>query len=109
MRHYVRELAGWFDSADGATFFSTRIPELASGSPALLNAIFALSAKHLSLLGQLQESVSLRYVDACYRALLPDVDTKAFEAEHLAAVLILRLVMQMTGMLLSVLSYHTPN
>lgn len=65
-------------------------------APALLNAVLAISAKHLSLRGQLDESVSLHYIDACYRALLPDISTKAFHGDHLAAVLILRLVVQMT-------------
>lgn len=58
--------------------------------------MFAVSAKHLSLKGELDESVSLHYIDACYRALLPDISTKAYQGDHLAAVLILRLVVQMT-------------
>ncbi|KAF2168837.1 hypothetical protein M409DRAFT_20852 [Zasmidium cellare ATCC 36951] len=86
MQHYTDEIAFWFDCVDGATHFA----------PALLNAVLAISAKHLSLRGQLDESVSLHYIDACYRALLPDISTKAFHGDHLAAVLILRLVVQMT-------------
>ncbi|KAK4499844.1 hypothetical protein PRZ48_008030 [Zasmidium cellare] len=96
MQHYTDEIAFWFDGVDGGTHFGRNVPEMAVDSPALLNAIFAISAKHLSLRGQLSESVSLHYIDACYRALLPDISTKAFHGDHLAAVLILRLVVQMT-------------
>lgn len=93
MRYYITNLARWFDGSDKQ--FTCVVPELAASSPMLLNAILAFSAKHLSLMGKLDEAVSLRYQDACYQALLPDLQQKAFEAEQLVAVILLRLSVQM--------------
>ena len=97
MRYYVNELARWFDHSDSHRHFATVVPELACKSPPLLNAILAFASKHLSLMGKLDSSVTLRYQDACFKALLPELQEKAFEGERLAAVIILRLVVQMAG------------
>ncbi|EME80320.1 uncharacterized protein MYCFIDRAFT_18324, partial [Pseudocercospora fijiensis CIRAD86] len=78
MRHFTRELSAWFESVDGTSHFTETIPQLASNSTALLNAIYAVSAKHLSLMGTLAESVCLRYIDACYNVLIPELQNRAF-------------------------------
>ncbi|KAK4540234.1 hypothetical protein LTR36_009639 [Oleoguttula mirabilis] len=96
MRYYIANLARWFDGCDEVKHFTCRVPQLAASSPMLLNAILAFSAKHLSLMGRLDESVTLRYQDACYQVLLSDLQQKAFEAEQLLAVIFLRLSIQMT-------------
>ena len=95
-RYYVTDLANWFDYADTQKHFTIVIPELAQSCAALRNAILALSAKQLHLQGKLHESISLRYQDACYNALLSNLHDKAFRPAGLAAGLILRLVLHMT-------------
>ncbi|KAK5122425.1 hypothetical protein LTR85_004009 [Meristemomyces frigidus] len=107
MRYYIANLAKWFDGCDDVKHFTCHVPELAASSPMLLNALLAFSAKHLSLKGRLNESVSLEYQDACYQALLPDLQQKAFQAEQLLAVILLRLSMQMTEYGSGEPNYHT--
>lgn len=99
-RYYVTNLSSWFDYADTQRHFAIVIPELAESSPSLLNAILAFSAKQLNLQGQLHESVSLRYQDAAYNALITKLkfEGNAFEPAHLAAVLMLRMVLHNTSM-----------
>jgi hypothetical protein len=47
----------------------------------------------------MHESVCLRYLDAAYNALIPSLkfEGSAFEPAHLAAVLLLRMVLHNTG------------
>ena len=98
LRYFVTDLADWFDAADVHKHFASTIPELAFNCPALYYSILALSSKHLSIQGNLDVSVSLKYQDACYKALLPDLQERAFEAPYLAAVLMLRLALHMKGL-----------
>ncbi|KAM0721767.1 hypothetical protein Q7P37_002692 [Cladosporium fusiforme] len=86
MHHYTTNLAPWFDHSDTIKHFGCILPNLAASCPPLLNAILALASRHLCLQGQLEESVTLHYHDACFRTLLPDLQTRAFEAPMLAAV-----------------------
>ncbi|KAK4130371.1 hypothetical protein BT67DRAFT_391309 [Trichocladium antarcticum] len=46
-RHFVEELARWLDLCDPKQTFEIEVPRRAKGCPVLLNAIFALSARHL--------------------------------------------------------------
>ena len=96
-RYFITDLSRWFDAGDPEMHFTCVVPELAQNCPALLNAILCLSSKQLSHLGKIDESVSLGYQDACFKALLPELQEKAFEAPQLAAVVMLRLVLLMTG------------
>lgn len=97
MRYYVTDLTPWFDHSDTIKHFGTVLPTLAVTCPPLLNAIFAIASQHLSLMGKLDSSVSLHYQDECFRTLLPDLKTKAFEAPMLAAVSIIRITVHMTS------------
>ena len=97
MRYYVTDLTPWFDHSDTIKHFGSVLPTLAVTCPPLLNAIFAIASQHLSLMGRLDSSVSLHYQDECFRTLLPDLKTKAFEAPMLAAVSIIRITVHMTS------------
>lgn len=48
-QHFVRHLSQWIDFFDPKTPFSTFVPHLALHNVGLLNAILALSVRHLSL------------------------------------------------------------
>lgn len=97
MRYYVTDLTPWFDHSDTIKHFGSVLPTLAVTCPPLLNAIFAIASQHLSLMGKLDSSISLHYQDECFRTLLPDLKTKAFEAPMLAAVSIIRITVHMTS------------
>jgi hypothetical protein len=97
MRYYVTDLTPWFDHSDTIKHFGSVLPTLAVTCPPLLNAIFAIASQHLCLMGKLDNSVSLYYQDECFRTLLPELQTKAFEAPMLAAVSIIRITVHMTG------------
>lgn len=97
MRYYVTDLTPWFDHSDTIKHFGSVLPTLAVTCPPLLNAILAIASQHLSLMGKLDSSISLHYQDECFRTLLPDVKTKAFEAHMLAAVSIVRITVHMTS------------
>jgi hypothetical protein len=97
MRYYVTDLTPWFDHSDTIKHFGSVLPTLAVTCPPLLNAIFAIASQHLCLMGKLDSSVSLYYQDVCFRTLLPELQTKAFEASMLAAVSIIRITVHMTG------------
>lgn len=97
MRYYVTELTPWFDHSDTIKHFGSVLPALAVTCPPLLNAILALASQHLSLLGKLDGSITLHYQDKCFRTLLPDLQTKAFELPMLAAVNIIRITVHMTS------------
>jgi hypothetical protein len=97
MRYYVTDLTPWFDHSDTIKHFGSVLPTLAVTCPPLLNAMFAIASQHLSLMGKLDSSISLHYQDECFRTLLPDLKTKAFEAPMLAAVSIIRITVHMTS------------
>jgi len=97
MRYYVTDLTPWFDHSDTIKHFGSVLPMLAVTCPPLLNAMFAIASQHLHLMGKLDSSVSLYYQDECFRTLLPDLKTKAFEAPMLAAVSIIRITVHMTS------------
>lgn len=94
MHHYVNNIAPWFDHSDNIKHFGCILPNLAVSCPPLLSAILALASRHLCLRGELEESVALHYQDECFRTLLPDLQTRAFEAPMLAAVNIIRVAAQ---------------
>jgi len=97
MRYYVTDLTPWFDHSDTVKHFGSVLPTLAVTCPPLLNAMFAIASQHLSLMGKLDSSISLHYQDECFRTLLPELKTKAFEAPMLAAVSIIRITVHMTS------------
>ncbi|KAK5129257.1 hypothetical protein LTR08_003722 [Meristemomyces frigidus] len=92
LRHYVEKLARNFDLTDPLKHFRTVVPQRAATCPTLLNAIFALSARHLSRVGEYDPMVSNMYHQECLKHLIPMLgDTTAILDENLlASTIILR-------------------
>ena len=93
-RYYCTHLARNSDILDPQRHFRTVVPLRAATCPILLNAIFALSARHLSRIGQFNPLISNAYYQACLQRLIPLLSDSASEAildeNLLAAHVILR-------------------
>ncbi|GAB7362556.1 hypothetical protein MBLNU230_g2873t1 [Neophaeotheca triangularis] len=74
LRYFVDVLARNFDMMDPLRHFTTVVPQRAATCPTLLNAIFALSAKHLSRIGQCDSYISDVYHQECLKHLIPMLD-----------------------------------
>ncbi|ESZ97486.1 hypothetical protein SBOR_2175 [Sclerotinia borealis F-4128] len=61
LRYFVDELACWFDLCDPERHFALVVPHRAKHCPALLNAIYTASARHLCRLGQYQKNGVVEY------------------------------------------------
>lgn len=92
LRHFVEHLARSFDLTDPLQHFRRVVPQRASICPPLLNAIFALSARHLSRIGEYDHLISNKYIQACLQHLIPMLDdSSALQDENLlASTIILR-------------------
>ncbi|KAK5729855.1 hypothetical protein LTR17_011616 [Elasticomyces elasticus] len=90
MQCYSNELARRFDHLDSTSSFGNKIPELAIGSPVLLNAILASAAVQLSVKGEMEEDVAGRYQTAALAMLLPSFQLGVFEPDRLTAAVLLR-------------------
>ncbi|KAL2169235.1 hypothetical protein VTG60DRAFT_6315 [Thermothelomyces hinnuleus] len=102
-RHFVEKLAIWLDLCDPHHTFEIMVPQMAKDFPVLLNAIFALSARHL---GQTLSDGSLRkkynrladtHNEACInimKGLLMSKDYQSVWTEHLFAATIILQVME---------------
>lgn len=92
LRHFVETLARNFDLTDPLAHFRKIVPQRAAVCPTLMNAIFALSARHLSRIGEYDPLVSNRYHQECLKHLIPMLDdTSAILDENLlASTIILR-------------------
>ena len=97
LRYYKTVMCKWFDCCDPSKHWSTTILELAETCLPLKNAILAVASKHLSLIGNMDESVTLHYQSLAFRELLPALSSSAYELDMLAAVALLRFIVQMTG------------
>ncbi|OQU99341.1 Fungal specific transcription factor domain-containing protein [Cladophialophora immunda] len=92
LRHYCQKLAPWFDVTDSNRHFQLEVPRRASTCDVLLNAIFALSALHLSRVSSLDPSISESYHSRCNSQLIPLLNDRhcAANVNLLATVVILR-------------------
>ncbi|KAL2148430.1 hypothetical protein VTH82DRAFT_2350 [Thermothelomyces myriococcoides] len=102
-RHFVEKLAIWLDLCDPHHTFEIKVPQMAKNFPVLLNAIFALSARHL---GQTLSDSSQRkkynrladmHNEACINIiqnLLMSKDYQSGWTEHLFAATIILQVME---------------
>jgi len=90
MRTYLNRLAPRYDHVDSTGCFGNKIPELAVGSPVLLNAILASAARHMSMQGELDDAVTLRYQSAAMTKLLPRFQQGIFDTDGLTAAVLLR-------------------
>ena len=74
--------------------FQVEVPKRAGTCPILLNAIFALSARHLSHIGDFDPLASNRYHQECLKYLIPMLDNNATVGDEtlFAATIILRVL-----------------
>lgn len=71
-RHYIQKLSIWLDVCDMCQSFETVVPTRAGRCKVLLNAILALSAKHLAhTTTNYDPYASDRYHQACLAVLIP--------------------------------------
>ncbi|QSZ35409.1 hypothetical protein DSL72_008279 [Monilinia vaccinii-corymbosi] len=61
LRYFVNELACWFDLCDPERHFALVVPHRAKQCPALLNAIYTASSRHLCRLGQYRKNGVVEY------------------------------------------------
>lgn len=87
------------DLCDPLRHFELVVPERAGGSHTLLNAIFAIAARHLSHTTDFDPLASNRYHDECLKYLIPMLDhTSTVSDENMfAATIILRMLEEMDG------------
>jgi hypothetical protein len=76
------------------------VPQRASNCRILLNAIFALAARHLSQTDDYDPLASNHYHQECLKCLIPVLDDAATIADEnlFAATIILRVMEEMDGM-----------
>lgn len=92
-RHYIQKLSIWLDVCDLCQSFETVVPPRAGRCKVLLNAIFALSAKHLAHTTAYDPYASDRYHQECLNVLIPILthEQHTLSDENLfAATIILR-------------------
>ncbi|CVK97930.1 related to ARCA protein [Fusarium mangiferae] len=90
MQYYLTYMCTWFDLCDSRRHFANIVPPRAASCPTLLNAIFALSSRHLSLNAQYDPYASDRYHQACLRHLTTiSNDSSALNDDNLLAATIL--------------------
>ncbi|KAH7316996.1 hypothetical protein B0I35DRAFT_479784 [Stachybotrys elegans] len=96
-RHYVQNLSKWLDLCDPQSHFESFVPSRAGSCPVLLNAIFALSARHLAHTSRYDSLASNRYHEQCLNHLIPLLDhAVTISDENLfAATIILRVLEEM--------------
>jgi hypothetical protein len=94
LRHFVQNLAIWLDLCDPQQHFQVEVPRRAGTCPILLNAIFALSARHLSHVGNYDAFAHNRYHDECLKYLIPMLNNHATITDEtlFAATIILRVL-----------------
>lgn len=92
LRHFVENISRNFDLTDPLKHFRQVVPQRAAVCPMLMNAIFAMSARHLSRIGDYDPLISNRYHQECLKHLIPMLDdTSAILDENLlASTIILR-------------------
>ncbi|KAF4965263.1 hypothetical protein FSARC_6913 [Fusarium sarcochroum] len=69
MKYYLEYMCTWFDLCDSRRHFANVVPPRAATCPTLLNAIFALSSRHLSLNAQYDPYAADRYHQECLKHL----------------------------------------
>ncbi|TDZ38813.1 hypothetical protein C8035_v006572 [Colletotrichum spinosum] len=93
-RHYVEKLGFWLDACDPVRHFESEVPQRSGSCPILLNAIFALAARHLSLTSAYDSLASNRYHEQCLNYLIPLLDHAGTVSDEnlFAATIILRVL-----------------
>lgn len=88
-----------FDTCDSERTFTIQVPILAANCPTLLNAVFALSSRHLAGTSNYDPSISGQYHERCLEHMIPvlnDPDA-VMDDVLLAAACILRTLEELDG------------
>ncbi|KAF2016400.1 hypothetical protein BU24DRAFT_433422 [Aaosphaeria arxii CBS 175.79] len=95
--HYIDNVALFFDMIDDRRHFGNHVVQRAKKNSTLMNAILALSARHLSRTCGFDAYVADAYYQRCFETLIPALnDTVAIRDESLlAATILLRLMEEM--------------
>ncbi|KAI1404254.1 hypothetical protein F4819DRAFT_149777 [Hypoxylon fuscum] len=96
-RHYIQKLAICLDLCDPLRHFELVVPERAGVCHTLLNAIFAIAARHLSHTTDFDPLASNRYHDECLKYLIPMLNHASTVSDEnlFAATIILRMLEEM--------------
>lgn len=96
-RHYIQKLAICLDLCDPLRHFELVVPERAGECHTLLNAIFAIAARHLSHTTDFDPLASNRYHDECLKYLIPMLNHASTVSDEnmFAATIILRMLEEM--------------
>lgn len=91
--HYIVYCTDWIDVADSRRHFEKEVPKRAAHFPVILNGILGLAARHLWLMGKVEEDWSQTYVDQCLQALIVALEDPLahWDENFLVAVILLRL------------------
>lgn len=91
--HYIVNCTGWIDVCDARCHFAKEVPKRAAHFPVILHGILGLAARHLWLMGKVQEDRSQLYVDQCLQALIVALEDPLahWDENFLVAVILLRL------------------
>jgi hypothetical protein len=98
LHHYIVSRARLLDICDPHSHFGRTVPELATKSPLLLNAVLAVSAHHLSRTAGYDPLVAEMYHERCVELLIPLLDDlSTVSDEVVAATVLLRNFEQMSS------------
>ncbi|CAO2648601.1 Nn.00g078680.m01.CDS01 [Neocucurbitaria sp. VM-36] len=97
LQHYIENVALFFDMIDHECHFGVHVVQRAKQNSTLMNAILALSARHLSRTTDFDPYIADAYYQRCFNTLIPALnDNVAIKEESLlAATIILRLLEEM--------------
>lgn len=92
LRYFVNVMAPCLDLCDTARHFGLVVPQRAITCPTLMNAILAISARHLSRISNYDATVADKYLQKCLRHLIPRLNDKVaiMDENLLAATIVLR-------------------
>ncbi|KAF2255270.1 hypothetical protein BU26DRAFT_417197, partial [Trematosphaeria pertusa] len=93
LHHFIVHCTNWIDVCDPRRHFEKEVPKRAAQFPVILNGILGLSARHLWLMGKVEEDHSQTYVDQCLQALIVALEDPLahWDENFLVAVILLRL------------------
>ncbi|KAF2683356.1 hypothetical protein K458DRAFT_389969 [Lentithecium fluviatile CBS 122367] len=91
--HFIVHCTDWIDVCDPRRHFEKEVPKRAAHFPVILNGILGLAARHLWLMGKVEEDLSQPYVDQCLEALIVALEDPLahWDENFLVAVILLRL------------------
>ncbi|KAF1844633.1 uncharacterized protein K460DRAFT_95343 [Cucurbitaria berberidis CBS 394.84] len=97
LQHYIENVALFFDMIDHECHFGVHVVQRAKQNSTLMNAILALSARHLSRTTDFDPYIADAYYQRCFDTLIPALNENVAIKEEslLAATIILRLLEEM--------------